>query len=254
MAATPLDLASASLWLLLLGSSASLRWKRRGWEIRNLAGVAVYVAPDVGPAVVGLFRPRIVVPGWLSELPPAKQALVIAHETLHLQARDPQVLAAALGLLLCAPWNVPLWWQLLRLRRAIEVDCDAGVLRGGVDVRRYGETLLAVGRRQSRSIASVTAMSEPQSFLEQRITIMLRKPPKTWALMAATLSALSLTLVAVATQMAPRSAAAGRAKAPRGQPARARRLGSLPWQASPRRSSTRTRGTTSTGRTLNSPR
>ena len=196
-------LASTSLLALLLASSASLWWKRRGWTIRSVAGVPVYVAPDVGPAVVGLFRPRIVVPAWLSDLAPAQQALVIAHETVHLEARDPQVLAAALCLLLCAPWNVPLWWQVLRLRRAIEVDCDAGVLRSGVDARRYGETLLAVGRRQSPSIASAAAMSEPQSFLEERITLMLRKPSKSWTLMAATLSGLSLTLVAVATQVAP---------------------------------------------------
>jgi hypothetical protein len=62
----------------------------------SIAGVAVYVAADVGPAVVGLLRPRIVVPGWLTELPDAQQALVIAHELSHLKARDPQALAAAI--------------------------------------------------------------------------------------------------------------------------------------------------------------
>jgi hypothetical protein len=46
-------------------------------------------------------------------------------------------------------------------------------------------------------------MSEPRSFLEERITIMLRKPFKSWQLAGATLGCLSLTLGAVAIQVAP---------------------------------------------------
>jgi bla regulator protein blaR1 len=193
--------ASGALLLLLFASSVNLWWRRRSWVTGTIAGVPVYVAPDTGPAVVGLFRPRIVVPDWLAELPAAQQALVIAHERAHLEAGDPQALAAALCLLVCAPWNAPLWWQLRRLRHATEIDCDAGVLRGGVEAKQYGETLLAVGRRQSASLTTVVAMSEPQSFLEERITIMLRKPSKSWALMAAACGCLSVTLIAVATQI-----------------------------------------------------
>ena len=63
--------------------------------------------------------------------------------------------------LVCTPWNVPLWWQFRRLRYAIEVDCDASVLRSGGDARQYGETLLAVGQRQATSITTVAAMSSP---------------------------------------------------------------------------------------------
>ncbi|HEY2807581.1 MAG TPA: M56 family metallopeptidase [Steroidobacteraceae bacterium] len=196
-------LASSALAILLIGSGANLRRRQRAWIIGSVAGVRVYVAADIGPAVVGIFRPRIVIPHWLTELPDAQQSLVIAHEVAHLRARDPQALAAALSLLVCVPWNVPLWWLVRRLRRASEVDCDAGIVRSGVDAKQYGETLLAIGQRQSASINTVAAMSQPQSFLEERITIMLRKPSKSWALMAAAFSGLSLTLVAVATQVSP---------------------------------------------------
>jgi bla regulator protein blaR1 len=196
-------LASATLVAVLCGSAADLWMRRRRWTARTIAGVAVHVAPDIGPAVFGLLRPRIVVPHWLAELPPAQQELVIAHELAHLRARDPQALAVALFILVCTPWNAPLWWQLRRLRRATEVDCDAGILRSGVGPREYGETLLAVGQRQAASLATAVAMSEPKSFLEERITLMLSKPAKSWALVAATFSCLSLTLVAVATQVAP---------------------------------------------------
>jgi bla regulator protein BlaR1 len=196
-------IASTMLLLLLLGSGTHLSWRKRSWGTRTVAGVSVYVASDIGPAVVGLLRPRIVVPNWLTELPDSQQALVIAHELSHLKARDPQALAAALCVLVCAPWNLPLWWQLRRLRYAIEVDCDAEVLRSGGDAKQYGETLLAVGQRQSASITTVAAMSESRSFLEERITIMLRKPSKSWLLATAAFGCLSLTLVAVATQVSP---------------------------------------------------
>ncbi|UUZ52386.1 hypothetical protein LP419_22985 [Massilia sp. H-1] len=43
-------------------------------------------------------------------------------------ARDPQLLGLALLVLVAMPWNLPMWWQLRRLRHAIEVDCDARVL------------------------------------------------------------------------------------------------------------------------------
>jgi hypothetical protein len=29
------------------------------------------------------------------------------------------------------PWNVALWWQLMRLRAAIELDCDKRVVADG---------------------------------------------------------------------------------------------------------------------------
>jgi hypothetical protein len=104
------------------------------------------------------------------------------------------------------PWNLPLWWQLRRLRHAIEVDCDARVLKQGHDANHYGKTLIAVGARQSAFIGAVAAMSESKSFLEERIKIMLQKPSKGWRVAAAALGCLSLVLVAVAAEVGPPNA------------------------------------------------
>ena len=144
----------------------------------TVSGAQVYVTEDVGPAVVGLLRPRIVVPRWVTMALPTHQAAVIAHEQSHLEARDPQLFTLALALLVFMPWNLPLWWQLRRLRYAIEVDCDARVLEGGIDPAHYGETLIAVGERQSAYVGAVAAMSESKSFLEERIEYMISKPVK----------------------------------------------------------------------------
>jgi bla regulator protein BlaR1 len=146
------------------------------------------------------------VPAWLTQSSAREQAAVIAHEQSHLDARDPALLTVALCLLVFMPWNLSLWWQLRRLRYAIEVDCDARVLKGGHDATQYGETLIAVGRRQSAFIGAVAAMSESKSFLEERIKIMLRKPGKGWRVAAAALGCLSLGLLAVAADVGPPNA------------------------------------------------
>jgi bla regulator protein BlaR1 len=194
---------SGTLLAALVLNGLQLMWRRRRWRVGSVAGVSVYLARDVGPAVVGLLRPRIVVPQWLAEASPSRQAMVIAHEQSHLAARDPLLLIVALFLLVLMPWNLPLWWQLRRLRYAIEVDCDARVLRGGLDSSQYGETLIDVSQRPSGYIGSVAAMSESRSFLEERITIMVSKPAKWGSVAAVMFGCLALALVAIAAQVTP---------------------------------------------------
>jgi bla regulator protein BlaR1 len=194
---------SASLLAALVLNGLHLVRRRRRWRIGIVAGVSVYIASDAGPAVVGLLRPRIVIPEWLAKASPSRQAIVMAHEKSHLQARDPQVLTVALCLLVLMPWNLPLWWQLHRLRRAIEVDCDARVLKGGLDSGQYGETLIEVSQRPSVYIGSVAAMSESRSFLEERISIIMSNPAKWGAVAAVMLGSLALALVAIASQVTP---------------------------------------------------
>ena len=201
--------SSALILLALCLSAGLLYWRKRRWTPGRVCDAPVLIAPDVGPAVVGLLRPAIVLPAWLMHASVEHQQLVMAHEQSHLDARDPQLLTLALCLLVVMPWNLPLWWQLHRLRRALEVDCDARVLRGGRDVRDYCETLIEVGQNQSTYIGAAAAMSESKSFLEQRIRIMLLKPMK-WARVSATaLACLSVAMVAFAAQVSPPNAPGG---------------------------------------------
>jgi bla regulator protein BlaR1 len=195
--------ASTILLLAILAGSVQLKRCRRGWEFSNRAGVPVHISEDAGPAIVGLLNPRIVVPRWLMQSSPDVQELVIAHEQCHLEAHDARLVAIALGLLVCAPWNLPLWWQLRRLRFAVEIDCDARVLRRGYDISRYGETLIAVGERQSATIAMVVAMAGPRSLLERRIRSMLRKEARYAHAAAAALSCLGIAFAVCAAEISP---------------------------------------------------
>jgi bla regulator protein blaR1 len=194
---------SAALLAALALNGALVHRRKRAWRVGTVAGVPVYIAPDAGPAVVGLLRPRIVVPEWLAGASPSRQAMVMAHERAHLEAHDPQLLTVALCLVVLMPWNLPLWWQLHRLRYAIEVDCDARALQSGLDTIEYGETLIDVSQRPVAYIGSVAAMSESGSFLEKRIAIMVSDPRKWAPALAAMLGCLAVALVAVATQVTP---------------------------------------------------
>lgn len=191
----------------LFASTILLQGRKRSWHEAVMCDERVLVAPDAGPAVAGLLRPRIVVPAWLLQAP-EQQRDVLAHERSHLNAGDPRLLALAVTLLALMPWNPLLWWQFHRLRRAIEVDCDARVLRGGRDLVAYCETLLHVGQCRAARIGLVPAMSESASFLEQRIKLMLTKRNKWAGVSTLVLVFASLGMTVFAAQVTPPSGAA----------------------------------------------
>jgi len=178
---------SASICALFFVSWLSLRRKLSRAEKRVLEGVEVRVLDEYGPAVFGFFRPQIILPRWLFAASASLQQIVLKHERAHIDARDQLTLFAALFLVAAAPWNLPLWWQLRRLRYAIEIDCDARVLRDATPETAYAEALLEVQQRRTRMPISAIALIEPVTQLERRIRIMMsRKNRRGW--MAVTLS------------------------------------------------------------------
>ncbi|MCC7597345.1 hypothetical protein IGS61_07595 [Janthinobacterium sp. FW305-129] len=167
-------MASAGMLTLLALRSVWLLSHQRRWQKTSLLGTLVYLSGGIGPCVAGLLRPRIVMPVWLQLIPPQQQALLLAHEQCRLAARDPQLLALAYALILIMPWNLPLWWQLHRLRFAIEVDCDARMLAHGHALRDYATVLLRHGQYYSGLTgASPIVLNDPLA-LRRRRRIMAR--------------------------------------------------------------------------------
>jgi hypothetical protein len=199
-----LDPALPRLWAalsLLLAAAAVanaglLAWRKRGWAKAMMANTPVLVAAETGPALAGLLRPAIVVPRWLLHEPEETQRHVITHERAHLAAGDTQLLACAIALLIAMPWNLPLWWQLRRLRFAIETDCDARVIAAGAAPARYAETLIRiVEHRAHRAVpAMAMAMAEPALHLEKRIRHMLHNRRRTVLTVFPALAAAALAL------------------------------------------------------------
>lgn len=175
-------LASVVILVTVALAARRLVARRRRWRQATVDGRSVLVSHDVGPAVVGLWSPRVVMPQWALTLSEAERELMLAHEDQHVRAADPVLLAAGFIFVLLAPWNLALWWQWRRLRLAVEVDCDARVLADGGSAPAYGELLLHVGRRRTTQLVGAAAFGEPVSFLETRIRRMLATMPRwRWA-------------------------------------------------------------------------
>ena len=135
-----------------------------------------------GPAVVGAIHPVIVVPEWVLGLPRSQRALVVLHEVEHRRAGDQWLELAASVIQAILPWNVALWYQVERLRLAVELDCDARVLRQRPDVGRYGRLLVdCAGAHHVRGTVRVArpALGGPHT-LAHPIRAMTAPRPTLW--------------------------------------------------------------------------
>ena len=192
-------LATSGL-LLALFTIVHLRLARvrRSWDVHHAYDVAIRIAPTAGPAGLGLLRAEIVVPRSLLERSADEQRVILQHEREHLAARDHLLLAGAWLVVIALPWHPAVWFLLDRLRLAIELDCDARLLRGGVPARRYGALLIDMAGQTEGTRIGALALADGPSHLERRILAMgtpRRRYAKTWGAAVITLGA-ALTFVA----------------------------------------------------------
>jgi beta-lactamase regulating signal transducer with metallopeptidase domain len=174
------DRYAAGVWLVLSAAmvlgfgvgAARLHRLRARWTNDVVEGERVLVSEDVGPAVVGMLRPRIVLPSWVLALGPAEREQMVSHEIEHVRAGDPTVLFAAALAVALLPWNPLVWFIVRRLRLALEIDCDRRVLARDARPREYGMLLLTVGARSNGALQFTASLAEPRLFLERRIIAM----------------------------------------------------------------------------------
>jgi beta-lactamase regulating signal transducer with metallopeptidase domain len=168
--------ATASLLFAALLLVAHWRTRRvlRGCRCGEIAGRQAFISHDFGPAVVGVFRHHIVVPEWVLALGQSEQQFVVMHELEHARSKDPALALVGVCAVIAMPWNVALWWQLSRLRLAIEVDCDARVVAlKQSNVVAYGQLLLCVRERGHSRRHPVLALSHSRSSLAKRLDALL---------------------------------------------------------------------------------
>ena len=165
--------ASTAVLLALLISMRRLYVASRKWPRRRVDGNEVRVSEGLGPAVLGFGRAEVVLPSWVLEQDPASRRLIVLHEAEHVKARDGALLFAGLLVAAAIPWNPLAWWQLRRLRLAVELDCDRRVLRSGVELREYASLLLEAGSRRAVPFGSAAAFVHFDSQLGRRIRMMM---------------------------------------------------------------------------------
>jgi beta-lactamase regulating signal transducer with metallopeptidase domain len=166
------SIASAVLLLLYLIVNLRVSRARRHWPRERLHGLEVRVAPSAGPAVIGVLRADIVVPHALLERSVEEQRLILAHEHEHLRARDNVLLGFACVAVIVLPWHPAAWYLLARLRLAIELDCDARVLRGGAAPRSYGALLIDMAAHGAGMRVGTLALADRPTHLERRLMAM----------------------------------------------------------------------------------
>ena len=101
---------------------------------------------ETGPLVLGLLRPKVVVPADFPQRYSAQeQALILAHERVHLQRGDLPAQWLAQGLRVLFWFNPLLHLALSRFRFDQEAACDAAVLQRHPEQRQaYAATLVKV--------------------------------------------------------------------------------------------------------------
>lgn len=133
----------ALVWLLVLRlRQRSLDRQIGAWHCRGR--VFLSEADRIGPMVVGVLRPRVVLPAnFRTRFSRLQQRLVLAHELTHIRRRDPLWNFVA-AMFQCLLWFNPLvHWAASRFRRDQELACDAAVLESRSGAKReYAGALL----------------------------------------------------------------------------------------------------------------
>lgn len=191
---------SFALVARLFFAAVALSRVTRSAKQMHLDGGPVLVTESLGPAVIGLWTPRVAVPAWFLQLDASLRALVLRHEREHCASRDPQLVWLASLAIAFMPWNVGVWILSRRLRLALEIDCDSRTLKREANTERYGKLLLLIAQRQS-SYPLASMLAESTSHLSRRITAMQMTPLRKPALRVAGYGLLaSAALVAACSQ------------------------------------------------------
>ncbi len=192
--------ATATLLLVLVGANRRVRRERRHWPLADVGGAQVRLSPSVGPAVIGLAPPEIVVPRWLLDRSADEQRLVIVHEREHVAAHDQLLLLGGLVVAALLPWHPAVWFALARLRLAIELDCDTRVLRRGVARRSYGALLIDIAGQCAGHRVGALALADRPSHLERRLLAMKNAQPRFTIARTGALAAVAMLAVAMACE------------------------------------------------------
>jgi beta-lactamase regulating signal transducer with metallopeptidase domain len=173
---------------------------------------ALCASADVSsPAILGFFRPALLLPDWLvPTLSPQELRQIALHECEHLRRRDDWVnLLLQIGLVIM-PLNPALLWLNHRIAEQRELACDAAVIASTAQPLAYAASLtrIAEQRLQHNSLRLALAALGRKSELAQRVHALLRQPTTGWSrrqsAMACTAATVALLTASVGLSRVPR--------------------------------------------------
>jgi beta-lactamase regulating signal transducer with metallopeptidase domain len=160
------------VWAIVTVAWVSVR-VRRAEAVRGMSrlvdGIPVAVTEALGPATVGLWRSRVLIPRWVLGMPFTQRQYVLRHEEEHRRAYDTQLLFFTSLTVVLTPWYLPLYWQLRRLSLAIEMDCDNRVVAALGNAPAYGEMLLDIAQATNGNPRLQPSLLGGTGMLERRL-------------------------------------------------------------------------------------
>ena len=156
-----------------------------------------YVCENIpSPFVLGLIRPRIYLPGGLTE---EETAYILCHEQIHIRRRDPMVKFFAC-ILLCVYWFHPLVWvSFFLMVKDMEMSCDEQVLlEMGEQIKKpYSASLLSIAAGRHVSAGSPLAFGEGGAKKRIKNILGYRRPSFWLGIGASTAAAVLLIALSV---------------------------------------------------------
>lgn len=197
--------ATAAVLVLLVGGVLELQRRARHWPRVRLPQGDALLSDTFGPALIAGIPSQVVLPRWALRLGRRSLKMIMIHEEEHRRTGDVPLLMAGAVFVAFLPWNPFLWFQLRRLRAAVELDCDRRVLRRGVPPVPYARLLLELGTRPRERMLPWVALAANPSLLERRLTMIVRgtKRVSRWAAAGATFLAATLVFLACDTDAPP---------------------------------------------------
>jgi beta-lactamase regulating signal transducer with metallopeptidase domain len=169
--------ATLSLAMLFVGHRRALgRFGRTTADAHDIWRAAT---PSVGPALIGLVRPRLIVPSdFESRFDAEERAMIIAHERIHLESLHALINGVA-AITRAINWFNPLLYvgdHYARMDQ--ELSCDASVIARFPRKRQaYAEALLKTQLGSGQLAFGCQWPGQSANMLEQRIEMLAKTSP-----------------------------------------------------------------------------
>ncbi len=178
---TLLWLFGVAAGLLLLAASQRRALARFGQVTADAdsPGLARASNPGVGPALLGVFRPRLIVPAdFEHRFEPDEQRMILAHETSHLKSGH-TLINGATALIRIVNWFNPLIHLGAHYARIDqELACDAAVVEKFPHQRRtYAQALLKTQLGAGALPLGCSWPARSGNRLEERVGMLANKSP-----------------------------------------------------------------------------
>ena len=134
------------------------------------------------PAVCGLFRPVILIPTALKDMPAPNLKLAILHELIHIKRRDLWINALQSILTVAHFYNPVLWIANAKIRKLCEEAVDETVIALEGDIEPYSHTLINISEAVTHSPnigLRLIGVMESRKALIRRIKHMWTRPMPT---------------------------------------------------------------------------